>query len=196
MQRHNHTQSASDQSPRVVLDVRDDLKSGREPFTKIMSTVATLENEQELLLLAPFEPIPLFAVMREKGFDHTARQAPSGDWEVLFTQTAAEKIIAQSHMNGTAMPVQPTGPKTVKVDARGLEPPQPLMRILEALTHLPSGAKLYALTDRRPMHLYAHLAERGFSASTVEQPDGSFLTRIERIDPVLETRNYNELGHS
>lgn len=70
--------------------------------------------------------------------------------------------------------------ETVEVDARGLEPPQPMVRILEALVGLPTGAVLRARTDRRPMHLYPLLAERGFQAETQEQSDGSFLTLIRR----------------
>lgn len=68
----------------------------------------------------------------------------------------------------------------LEVDARGLEPPQPLVRILEAVATLPDGATLRARTDRRPMHLYALLAERGYRAETLEQSDGSFLTLIRR----------------
>jgi TusA-related sulfurtransferase len=68
----------------------------------------------------------------------------------------------------------------LEVDARGLEPPQPLVRILEAVATLPDGATLRAHTDRRPMHLYALLAERGYRAETLEQSDGSFLTLIRR----------------
>jgi uncharacterized protein (DUF2249 family) len=67
------------------------------------------------------------------------------------------------------------------VDARGLEPPQPLVKILEALSALPDGANCLARTDRRPMHLYAQLAERGFTGQTEEQEDGSFITRIHRL---------------
>lgn len=70
--------------------------------------------------------------------------------------------------------------ETVELDARGLEPPQPMVRILEALAGLPTGAVLRARTDRRPMHLYPLLAERGFLAKTQEQSDGSFLTLIRR----------------
>ncbi len=66
------------------------------------------------------------------------------------------------------------------VDARGLEPPQPLVKILEAVTALPAGARLRAHTDRRPMHLYAQLEERGFKSESVEQADGSFITYVER----------------
>ena len=68
----------------------------------------------------------------------------------------------------------------MEVDARGLEPPQPLVKILETLAELPDGGQLRACTDRRPMHLYAQLEERGFSGQTQEQPDGSFLTHVRR----------------
>lgn len=69
---------------------------------------------------------------------------------------------------------------TLDVDARGLEPPQPMVRILEALEALPEGGTLRALTDRRPMHLYALLEHRGFQAQTQPESDGSFATFIRR----------------
>ena len=68
----------------------------------------------------------------------------------------------------------------MEVDARGLEPPQPLVTILEALANLRAGAELRAHTDRRPMHLYAQLEERGFTGESEEQNDGSFITKIRR----------------
>ena len=73
-----------------------------------------------------------------------------------------------------------SGPPVLEVDARGLEPPQPLVTILEALATLPEGARLRALTDRRPMHLYAQLEERGFVGESEEQKDGSFVTNVRR----------------
>jgi TusA-related sulfurtransferase len=66
------------------------------------------------------------------------------------------------------------------VDARGLEPPEPMVKILEAVAALPAGAQLRAHTDRRPMHLYAQLEQRGFIGDSQEQSDGSFLTVIKR----------------
>ena len=68
----------------------------------------------------------------------------------------------------------------VEVDARGLEPPQPLVVILEALAVLPEGAELRARTDRRPMHLYGQIEQRGFIGQTEEQLDGGFITSIRR----------------
>ncbi|MCC6235303.1 MAG: DUF2249 domain-containing protein [Verrucomicrobiales bacterium] len=66
----------------------------------------------------------------------------------------------------------------MKVDARGLEPPQPLVLILEALGRLPSGGELHARTDRRPLHLYPLLEQRGFRSETTEAPDHGFITVI------------------
>lgn len=67
----------------------------------------------------------------------------------------------------------------VRVDARGLEPPGPMVAVLEALSRLAPGQRLLAHTDRRPMHLYAQLEARGYRAASEELPDGSVLTRIE-----------------
>jgi uncharacterized protein (DUF2249 family) len=55
-----------------------------------------------------------------------------------------------------------------------------MVKILETTAALPAGVELRARTDRRPMHLYPHLEERGFTAQTEEQSDGSFLTHIRR----------------
>ena len=71
-----------------------------------------------------------------------------------------------------------TNEAPVIVDARGMEPPQPLVIILESLEQLPAGAEMRARTDRRPLHLYALLEQRGFTGETEEQHDGSFITTI------------------
>jgi TusA-related sulfurtransferase len=69
---------------------------------------------------------------------------------------------------------------TIELDARGLEPPQPLMKILEAVATLPEGATLRAHTRWRPALLYAQLEQRGFTGESEEQADGSYLTLIRR----------------
>jgi TusA-related sulfurtransferase len=70
--------------------------------------------------------------------------------------------------------------KVATLDARGLEPPQPMVAILQALADLPADGVLQARTDRRPMHLYPLLADRGYVGESEEQKDGSYLTIIRR----------------
>jgi tRNA 2-thiouridine synthesizing protein A len=68
----------------------------------------------------------------------------------------------------------------MKVDARNLEPPQPMVSILEALMNLPPNQKLIARTDRRPIHLYEQLEIRGFNGITEQLSDGSYQTHISK----------------
>jgi len=169
-------------NPRIVnLDVRDDIRNGREPFSKIMGAVAQLRPDESLLLLAPFEPKPLFDVMAGRGFGHAARRNASGDWEVLFTRERDENAAPRIKPDSAACGCSATRPvSVVEIDARGLEPPQPLLVILEVLAALPENAELRARTDRRPLHLYAQLEERGFVGETKEEENGSFITCIRR----------------
>jgi uncharacterized protein (DUF2249 family) len=166
----------------VTVDVRDDIRSGREPFSKIMNAAAAMQTDESLLVIAPFEPVPLFRVMEKQGFAHMGQATTSGDWEILFTRQPHASVNESPGKVGRAVPCPPppASVQIVEVDARGLEPPQPMVKILEALVALPTGAELRARTERRPMHLYPHLEERGFTAATEEQPDGSFITHISR----------------
>ena len=68
----------------------------------------------------------------------------------------------------------------IELDARGLEPPQPLMKILETVVTLPAGATLRAHTRWRPALLYAELESRGFIGESEAQSDGSYITHIRR----------------
>jgi uncharacterized protein (DUF2249 family) len=71
----------------VTLDVRESLKSGREPFGVIMQAAARLAVGQKLLLIAPFEPVPLYGVMAQRGFECHATERGDGAWEVLFSRS-------------------------------------------------------------------------------------------------------------
>jgi uncharacterized protein (DUF2249 family) len=69
----------------------------------------------------------------------------------------------------------------LEIDTRGSEPPEPLMRILDALENLPPGKRLKAVTDRWPCHLFGEAEQRGFRHECTEQPDGFWITLLERV---------------
>lgn len=64
------------------------------------------------------------------------------------------------------------------VDARWLQPPQPMEMTLDALDLLEPGADLVLLIHREPGPLYSILAQNGYTHSTERQEDGTFLIRI------------------
>ena len=151
---------------RVDLDVRDDIRAGREPFARIMATVDALGPGDALVLRAPFEPGPLYAVLGACGFRHWTERLAADDWRVWFHRPAGA---------GRADEAAST------IDVRGLPPPEPMVRVLERLDRLAPGATLTVLHERRPMFLYPQLDERGFTHTTDEPAPG--LVRIVIVRP-------------
>ncbi|SDT57099.1 DUF2249 domain-containing protein [Bradyrhizobium canariense] len=143
----------------VDVDVRPILRAGGEPFSAIMQALETLEPDQGMRLFATFKPMPLFGVMQSRGFSHEAYELEGGEWEVLFRPLAAA---------GAAMPLGPRGSEAavwpepvIELDNRGLDPPEPMVRILEATERLQPGEVLSAMLLREPLFLYPELAKRG-----------------------------------
>ncbi len=168
----------------ITLDVRPDFRAGQHPCDKIQNALGNVGANETLRLLVPFEPLPLYEVAARKGLGHRAKSTPEGDWEVFFSHDAPAASTATNSSaahSACGCGCSESEPATIlDVDARGLEPPQPMVKILEALTTLPAKAALRARTDRRPVHLYPILEARGFDGKSEEQTDGSFVTHIER----------------
>ena len=166
--------------PEVPLDLRDDMRSGREPFSSIMTAVRDLEDGQVLRLRTIFEPVPLFAVMAKRGFLHESRRDASDDWSVWFWRGAPE------HEHSAPERALPAGTddesdETVHwLDVRGLEPPQPMVRTLAALETLPEGHELVQVNVRVPQFLLPALAERGFVFEVDESQPDRVLVHIRR----------------
>ncbi len=168
----------------LTVDVHPDLRSGGEPLPRILQAVARLQPDQPLRLLTTFEPTPLYAALGRKGFGHAASRRGAGDWEILFTPNgpsssdARGRRPAPNHAAAASTAVWP--PPSDFLDNRGLQPPEPMSRILEALEHLASGEVLEAITEREPMLLYPELAARGAEIRGEKQPEGAVRLLIRR----------------
>lgn len=66
----------------------------------------------------------------------------------------------------------------VLLDVRGLEPPEPMVRIIEALNTSSPGTTIEAITERRPLFLLAELDYRNQPYACSERTDGGWLIRI------------------
>jgi uncharacterized protein (DUF2249 family) len=65
------------------------------------------------------------------------------------------------------------------LDLRGLQPPEPIVRIFEALERAPDEP-LRAILPHEPVPLYALLRERGYAYSGEHRTDGGYELLIER----------------
>ena len=76
------------------------------------------------------------------------------------------------------------------VDARWLEPPEPMERVLAALDELPPGHGLRFLIHREPYPLYGVLQHRGYRHRVHRLEDGCFEVIITAIaDPGTGNRH-------
>jgi uncharacterized protein (DUF2249 family) len=157
----------------------------RVKHTQIFQRWADLPVGQHFVLINDHDPVPLwyqFIAQFPDAFDWEYLQRGPEEFHVKITKLRAVTMPAVM-----PRPTVPAGmhacgstPNLVAVDARGLEPPEPLMRILNALELLPTGQQLRAITDRQPCHLFNEATARGFNHECTEQPDGSWVTVLRR----------------
>jgi uncharacterized protein (DUF2249 family) len=171
-------------APIVEVDVREELRAGREPFSKIMAAVGALGAGEVLLVRAIFEPVPLFNALGKRGFAHETRQDAADDWTVWFWRPGADASVAAAPSRERQASPAPNGaPRDGSIewlDVRGLEPPEPLTRTLAALESLPPGHTLVQVNVRVPQLLLPMLAERGYACEVDESHADQVLVRIWR----------------
>lgn len=68
----------------VIVDARPLIARGEPPLNAIETAVAKLKPGQSLVVLAPFNPVPLYEFLAAQGFSHRSRQIENGGWRVEF----------------------------------------------------------------------------------------------------------------
>lgn len=178
------SQTASQSAAAVddVFDVRP--IHCRVKHAQIFQRWFDLPVGRHFVLLNDHDPVPLyyqFSAQFPEAFAWDYLERGPEDFRVKITKL---KAVAAPDAD---LPLPAVGPaeeiaKTAvrEIDARGLEPPEPLIRILNSLESLPQGGTLRAHTDREPCHLFNEATQRGFSHESREQADGSWVTVLTR----------------
>jgi len=161
----------------VDLDVRPLQERGEEPFAAIMNAVRQVAPGEVLRLRNTFEPVPLYDVLRMRGFDHVSRQLSQDDWEVLFLNSGDRPArfrepVEEAESSTSSVSSGETAATTITIDVSDLIPPEPMVRILDALEALPPSESLFVYHVRRPMFLYPQLDALGYLHETREIATG------------------------
>ncbi len=161
----------------VEVDVREDLRAGREPFSRIMASRRDVPEGGALVVRAIFEPVPLYDVLGAQGLDHHTERLADDDWRVWFFAAPGRTPAPQAAP--APVSIEQEDGATV-LDVRGLEPPEPMLRTLAALEELPEGGTLVQINVRVPEFLLPLLDERGFVYQIREQEPGLVRAVIRR----------------
>jgi len=162
------------------LDVRPILGAGGDPFKLIVKTVKALRSDEALHLIVGFEPKPLYTVMRMFGRRAHVEQA-DGVFHVWFYKPG--KGAPQPEQAPAAAPAAPESAdaplqEPVELDVRGLEPPMPMIAVLEKLVELGPGAQLMVRHHREPVLLYEKLKLRGYGARAHKHAEGEWVIHV------------------
>ncbi|WP_334072868.1 MULTISPECIES: DUF2249 domain-containing protein [Paenibacillus] len=172
----------------VELDVREQLRNKLEPFQIIMDTVKTLGQDDILVLHATFKPTPLLGLLKMKGFVGKSEQQEDKDhWITTFVSKKNKDWLDAPKPGAAQTPAAASCPadlptdepddqakrKTIELDNRGLEPPQPMVRTLAALGKCRPGDEVHIHNDRVPVFLIEELNTLGCTFTVEEQTDGT-----------------------
>ena len=106
--------------------------------------------------------------MKEMGINHCCGASLTLREAAAMAGVPIEALLAALREPADA-PATPS-PRRLVLDVRGLEPPQPLVRVLREVDRLGPGDELEVRHDRRPILLYPQLDERGLTHET-DEPD-------------------------
>ncbi|SFG46293.1 DUF2249 domain-containing protein [Pontibacter chinhatensis] len=154
------------------LDVCADIATGNDPFRKIMAAVDKVEENSALLLINTFEPTPLMAILKKKGYSYFTEEKSPDLVHTYFWRNGAAEPLAEESIKPAENNFEDTlarfAGKVKRVDVRHLEMPQPMVTILGELEKLPAGEALYVVHKRVPQFLLPQLDERGFHVAINE----------------------------
>ena len=68
----------------IEIDARPIFERGETPCAAIEDATARLAPGQALVLLVPFEPVPLYTKLAREGFSHQAQRLADGTWKIEF----------------------------------------------------------------------------------------------------------------
>lgn len=151
----------------ITLDVRPILENGTDPFQAIMAQLKTMNDDQALMIINTFEPIPLLNILKDKGYSYdTSRPAENEVHTLLFKNNDFEEEpkqeIKRSDLSFEQAEKKFSG-RMSELDVRDLEMPLPMVSILEAIEKITEKDALYVHHKKLPQYLIPELENRSFS---------------------------------
>ncbi|MCO6494437.1 MAG: DUF2249 domain-containing protein [Bacteroidetes bacterium] len=159
----------------VELDVRPILDSGGDPLNTIMMNVNKLSSQQALKIINTFEPTPVIMILEKRGFVAYTEIINDNLVHTYLYNTNGVKEIKAEIKNDTAGWEQMMAKYEGKIDevrVEKLEPPLPMMMVLEACDNLKDGRAVYVYHKRIPVFLLPELQDRNLDYRINEIADG------------------------
>lgn len=150
-------------APPSVFDVRPLVARGEEPLPSILHAIRKLPAGGQLILLAPFEPVPLLDLLGQQGHQTDSSQQAEDLWEIKITSGGADDADARD------------------VVLHHLPMESATSRILRECETLGRNQHLTVHLSSLPPALLHVLGQHGFESDAETTPRGGWTVRIWRM---------------
>jgi uncharacterized protein (DUF2249 family) len=145
----------------LFLDIRPLTAKGLDPFQMVIRSTTELKPGQHLHLLLNDQPEIFSCALGRMGYEGFS-EIKNGTWNAYFRKGK----------------VSFPGPCVVELDVRGLEPPLPLLKVLESLPSVSEGGGLKVFYPNRPDSLADKLRTHGFEVEWEEAEGASYVLQV------------------
>lgn len=178
---------AVDADPVADIDVSRLLASGGDPFGVLTRTAAMVEAGRGMVVVAPFDPVPLRDLLAGEGFENHVEALADGRFRVRFLRAGGcEAAVAapRAPVPATADAEADASRKFwmeddgLHLDVRGLPPPRPMLEVLRVLDGGAHAQPLMVHVPQFPVHLIPELEDRGWSYEIIAEAPGHIVLRL------------------
>ena len=160
----------------ITLDVRPILESGVDPFKEIMAQLDKMQDDEQLLIINTFEPIPLLNILKDRGYEYETTRPVDGEVHTRLFKVDQKKALIKEEPKEKKDWTYEDALKTyegkmTEIDVRHLEMPMPMVTILEAIEKVEDQQALFVHHKKLPQYLIPELENRGFSFVSNEVDD-------------------------
>ncbi len=137
-----------------------------------MKTIKGMKEEETLLIINTFEPVPLLNILQKRGYIYQTERPEPGVVHCYLqkagTVTPTNEVteVRENETNDFSSIETRFKGKLTEIDVRELEMPMPMVATLEALEKLNEGEALYVHHKRLPRYLLPELENRGYKLVT------------------------------
>ncbi len=155
----------------VEFDVRPMLADGVDPFEAIMGKLKVINDDQTLLIINTFEPVPLLNILKTKGYEYEVERPDDGTVHTFLKKVTVDSGEAKSIDDSSKLRTELTFDQVEakfsgsmkEIDVRDLEMPMPMVTILEEVENINGANALYVHHKKLPQYLLPELSDRGYN---------------------------------
>ena len=145
----------------LFLDIRPLTEKGLDPVQMVIRSTTELKPGQHLHLLLNDQPETFICALGRLGYEGFT-EIKNGTWNTYFRKRK------------DSFP----GPCVLELDVRRLEPPLPLLKVLESLPSVSEGGMLKVFYPNRPESLAKKLRTHGFEVDWDETDGASYVLQV------------------